>query len=342
AIQRIPSLQKLANAVAEVDVIAGLAHLADERRYVRPELVDEPMLEIVDGRHPVLDQTLVEKFVPNNCHLASTAARAATQVTTQPQNPSPSLVILTGPNMAGKSTYIRQVALLTLLAQTGSFVPASAMRLGPVDRLFARVGASDEISRGQSTFMVEMTEAANILHNASQHSLVIIDELGRGTSTFDGLSLAWAIAEDLVNRIGCRSLFATHYHELTQLEHYLPSVANYNVAVREWQDQIVFLHRIVPGGADKSYGSHVAKLAGVPGLVIERSRALLAELEANFDSDSRAPIRSAGQAKHERQLFLFGDPADDIINELRNMNANNMSLESMLRLINDWQRRLQA
>jgi DNA mismatch repair protein MutS len=374
AIQRIPALQKLANAVAEVDVVAGFAHLADERRYVRPELTDEPVLEIADGRHPVLDQTLAEKFVPNNCHLVARAPRrseapasqkpalkskgnseraSASRISSLSEpgsvNPvsrdadriAPALIILTGPNMAGKSTYIRQVALLALLAQTGSFVPASAMRLGPVDRLFARVGASDEISRGQSTFMVEMTEAANILHNATAHSLVIIDELGRGTSTFDGLSLAWAIAEDLVNRIGCRSLFATHYHELTQLEQYLQGVENCNVAIREWQDQIIFLHRIVPGGADKSYGSHVAKLAGVPDPVIQRSRALLAELEANFDSNARAHVRAAGRDKPERQLFLFGDPADDMVEELRSLNANNMTPDDALGMVTRWQRRLQ-
>jgi DNA mismatch repair protein MutS len=305
---------------------------------VRPELAAEPVLEITDGRHPVLEQSLAEKFVPNNCHVSACTAPGSADPGSN--NSVPALAILTGPNMAGKSTYIRQVALLTLLAQTGSFVPAGAMRFGPMDRLFARVGASDEISRGQSTFMVEMTEAANILHNASRESLVIIDELGRGTSTFDGLSLAWAIAEDLVNRIGCRSLFATHYHELTQLEQYLRGVGNFNVAVREWQDQIVFLHRIVPGGADKSYGSHVAKLAGVPVHVISRSRELLAELESNFDSDGRAPVRAARRNKAERQLYLFGDPADEVIGELRELDGRSTSPGEALRLIQDWRRRL--
>ncbi|HSW44799.1 MAG TPA: DNA mismatch repair protein MutS, partial [Phycisphaerae bacterium] len=253
-IEHIAALQRLAGAVSEIDAVAGLAYLADERRYVRPEIVDEPIIEIRDGRHPVIERTLSEKFVPNDCDLGMVAPDGGGRET---------LVILTGPNMAGKSTYIRQVALLALLAQTGSYVPAGSMRLRPVDRIFARVGASDEISRGQSTFMVEMTEAANILNNASDRSLVIIDELGRGTSTFDGLSLAWAIAEMLVTKIGCLTLFATHYHELTQLEDNLDRAANYNVAVREWEDQIVFLHRIVRGGTDRSYGSHVAKLAGV-------------------------------------------------------------------------------
>lgn len=341
AIQRIAALQKLAAAVSEVDVVAGLAHLADERRYVRPELVDEPVLEIADGRHPVLEQTLAEKFVPNDCHLRAGAdgATASTGETGDGKS-VPTLAILTGPNMAGKSTYIRQVALLTLLAQTGSFVPAASMRLGPVDRLFARVGASDEISRGQSTFMVEMTEAANILHNSTRHSLVIIDELGRGTSTFDGLSLAWAIAEDLVGRLRCRALFATHYHELTQLQQYLAGVGNFNVAVREWQDSIVFLHRIVPGGADKSYGSHVAKLAGVPAHVIQRSRELLAELESNFSADNRAPVRAARRNK-ERQLYLFGDPAEDVIGEVRDLDLSKLAPTDALNLIQQWRKRLE-
>ncbi|HRY68652.1 MAG TPA: DNA mismatch repair protein MutS [Phycisphaerae bacterium] len=332
AIEHIRALQTLATAVAEIDVAAGLAHLADERRYARPELTTEPLLEIRDGRHPVLDQTLAEKFVPNDCELGLTAGEGKDRQT---------LVVLTGPNMAGKSTYIRQVALLTLLAQAGSYVPAGSMRFGPVDRIFARVGASDEISRGQSTFMVEMTEAANILNNATEESLVIIDELGRGTSTFDGLSLAWAIAEQLVTRIHCRTLFATHYHELTQLEDNLVGAVNCNVAVREWEDQIIFLHRIVRGGTDRSYGSHVAKLAGIPPRVIERSRQLLAELESNFSAVRRAPIRTAVRTKpkpKDNQLMLFAvtDPADDVIEEIRKADPNNMTPLDALKLIERW------
>ena len=332
AIEHIRALQTLATAVAEIDVAAGLAHLADERRYVRPELTEEPLLEIRDGRHPVLDQSLAEKFVPNDCELGLTGGEGKDRQT---------LVVLTGPNMAGKSTYIRQVALLTLLAQAGSYVPAGSMRFGPVDRIFARVGASDEISRGQSTFMVEMTEAANILNNATEHSLVIIDELGRGTSTFDGLSLAWAIAEQLVTKIHCRTLFATHYHELTQLEDNLVGAINCNVAVREWEDQIIFLHRIVRGGTDRSYGSHVAKLAGIPPRVIERSRQLLAELESNFSAIRRAPIRTAVRTKpkpKDNQLMLFPvtDPADDVIEELRMADPNNMTPLDALKLIERW------
>jgi DNA mismatch repair protein MutS len=249
-------------------------------------------------------------------------------------------MILTGPNMAGKSTYIRQVALLTVLAQTGSFVPAGSMRLSPVDRVFARVGASDEISRGQSTFMVEMTEAANILNNATAASLVIIDELGRGTSTFDGLSLAWAIAEQLVTKVRCRALFATHYHELTQLAEYLGGVVNCNVAVREWEDQVVFLHRIVAGGTDRSYGVHVARLAGVPPAVIARSQELLAELEADAAVPQRSTKRASRRTKDADQLLLFADPLDEVMEEIRRAEPNAMTPMEALQHIERWKRRL--
>lgn len=336
AIEHIPALQQLAAAVSEIDAVTGLAYLADERRYVRPELVDEPSIEIRDGRHPVIERTLAEKFVPNDCDLGKPSGEGEARET---------LVILTGPNMAGKSTYIRQVALLTLLAQTGSYVPVSSMRFRPVDRIFARVGASDEISRGQSTFMVEMTEAANILNNATESSLVIIDELGRGTSTFDGLSLAWAIAEMLVTKVKCPTLFATHYHELTQLEDNLTGAVNYNVAVREWEDQIVFLHRIVRGGTDRSYGSHVAKLAGIPPRVIDRSREILAELESNFSAVRRAPIRTAVRTKAkvpDNQLTLFPmvDPADEVVEELRKLDPNAITPLDALKQIEKWRERL--
>jgi DNA mismatch repair protein MutS len=255
-------------------------------------------------------------------------------------------MVLTGPNMAGKSTYIRQVALLTLLAQTGSYVPAKRMRLSPVDRLFARIGASDEITRGQSTFMVEMTEAANILNNATPRSLVILDELGRGTSTFDGLSLAWAIAEQLVTAVGCRTLFATHYHELTQLPEYLQSVINCNVAVREWQDEIVFLYRIVEGGADKSYGVHVAKLAGIPPAVIARSRELLAELEANFAAPRLAPRSVPKKSRRDDSRLssglLFADPANAVTQEIRAVDLHAMTPLDAMKKLEEWQRRLRG
>lgn len=373
----IPALQELAAAVAEIDVTAGLACLADERRYVRPEFTKEITLDVEDGRHPVLEQSLGERFVPNDtclglriadCELrngnsvdnalptleASKRKEAYSEsqiASSQSARSSPAaagnsqsamLMVITGPNMAGKSTYIRQTALLVLLAQIGSYVPAKKMRLSATDRLFARIGASDEITRGQSTFMVEMTEAANILNNATAHSLVVLDELGRGTSTFDGLSLAWAIAEQLVNQIKCRALFATHYHELTQLQENLKGAVNFNVAVREWQDEIVFLYRIVPGGTDKSYGVHVAKLAGVPPTVIARSRELLAELEANFTSPRLAPKRSAKRTRRDDQPMLFADPAETVTQELRGLDLNATSPIDALKRIEEWQSRLRG
>jgi len=335
AVEHIQPLQRVALSVAEIDVVAGLSHLADERRYVRPEVVGEGIaLEIKDGRHPVLEQTLAEKFVPNDCRLGLPNDQG------DPSAKSETLIILTGPNMSGKSTYIRQVALLTLLAQTGSYVPAESMRFSPADRIFARVGASDEITRGQSTFMVEMSEAANILNNATDHSIVIIDELGRGTSTFDGLSLAWAITEQLVTGIGCRALFATHYHELTQLADYLAGVANYNVAVREWEDNVIFLHRIIRGGTDRSYGVHVAKLAGVPRDVIARSQELLSELETNMASPGRSPKRASRRNKRDNQLMLFADPADDVIAELRKFDLNNTTPLDALKALERWRKQL--
>jgi len=260
-------LQATAEVTATLDVLAAFADLAGAREYVRPEFTDDATLQVVAGRHPVLDRTLPPgTFVPNDIDLGVDEGI---------------FWLITGPNMAGKSTYIRQVALICLLAHVGSFVPAKSAKIGVTDRIFTRVGASDELSRGQSTFMVEMTEAANILNNATPRSLVILDEIGRGTSTYDGVSLAWSITEHLHDSIGCRALFATHYHELAQLADTLPGLRNYNVVVREQVDGIVFLHRIAPGSADKSYGIHVARLAGVPGEVLERASAVLAELEAH-------------------------------------------------------------
>ena len=255
---RVAEIQQTAAALGELDVLAGLAETARLHNYCCPEVGDAGRLVIRDGRHPVLDQGLVdERFVPNDTELDGEAQQIG---------------LITGPNMAGKSTYIRQVALLTLLAHAGSFVPAASARIDLVDRIFTRIGASDDLARGQSTFMVEMSETANILNNATARSLVILDEIGRGTSTFDGLSLAWSIVEHLHNRVGAKTLFATHYHELTELAGRLKRLRNYNVAVREWNDQVVFLRKIVAGGTDKSYGIQVARLAGVPKEVLERAR----------------------------------------------------------------------
>jgi len=258
-------IQQTANAIAVLDVICSLAETARLFNYCRPKLDSSLRLTLRDARHPVLDQNLAEeKFVPNDTELDGEQLR---------------LAIITGPNMAGKSTYIRQVALIVLMAQMGSFVPAASAHIGLVDRIFTRVGANDDLSRGQSTFMVEMNETANIVNNATERSLVILDEIGRGTSTFDGLSIAWSVAEFLHDKIKARTLFATHYHELTKLAEQRSGVCNFNVAVREWNEQIIFLRKIIPGGADKSYGIQVARLAGLPKEILDRAKDVLAHLE---------------------------------------------------------------
>ncbi len=323
-------LLRAAEAIGELDVLAGFAELAVQRRYVRPTIVDEPKLDIRDGRHPVLDQTLGDRFVPNDTLMAEAAAR---------------LFVITGPNMAGKSTYIRQVALLTLMAQIGCFVPARSMTLGLADRLFARVGSADEIMRNQSTFMVEMTEAANILHNATQRSVVVLDELGRGTSTLDGLSLAWAITEHLAKVTRCRTLVATHYHELTELAELFAGVKNYHVAVRELrsaaQDEgLVFLHRIVEGGTSKSYGIHVARLAGIPKSVVARAREVLDELQRNFARESHTPQLAGGKNKPAaNQLALFRDPGAEMLEELRAINPDALTPIEALQRLQQWKER---
>ncbi len=266
-LQDLAAIQAIATAVATLDAICGLAETARLFHYTRPLLEETLRLEICDGRHPVLDQNLAEeKFVPNDTSLDGAGIR---------------LALITGPNMAGKSTYIRQVALIVLMAQIGSFVPATSARIGLVDRIFTRVGANDDLSRGQSTFMVEMNETANIVNNASAQSLVILDEIGRGTSTFDGLSIAWSVAEYLHDTIQARTLFATHYHELTKLADERKGVGNFNVAVREWNEQIIFLRKIVPGGADRSYGIQVARLAGLPKAILDRAKDILSQLETS-------------------------------------------------------------
>jgi DNA mismatch repair protein MutS len=273
-------IQRTAEAIAVLDVICALTETARLFRYCRPALDETLRLTIKDGRHPVLDQTLVEeKFVPNDASLDGENLR---------------LAIITGPNMAGKSTYIRQVALIVLMAQIGSFVPAESAEIGLVDRIFTRVGANDDLARGQSTFMVEMNETSNIVNNATERSLVILDEIGRGTSTFDGLSIAWSVAEFLHDKIKARTLFATHYHELTKLVENRHGVCNFNVAVREWNEQIIFLRKIVPGGADKSYGIQVARLAGLPKEILDRAKEILAHLE-NPDG-----VTAAEKPKHKR------------------------------------------
>lgn len=266
-VEHLAELKETAAAIAEIDTLCALAETAQLHRHCRPILTQGTELIIENGRHPVLEQTLTDtKFVPNDTQLLPDSSR---------------LQILTGPNMAGKSTYIRQLALITLMAQIGAYVPADSATIGLADRIFCRVGASDDLSRGQSTFMVEMSETALILNHATEKSLVILDEIGRGTATFDGLSIAWAVAEHLHDETKCRTLFATHYHELTDLANTRDAVVNCNVAVREWNEEIIFLHKILPGSADKSYGIQVARLAGLPKPVLERAKAILSHLEMN-------------------------------------------------------------
>ena len=297
------ALARTAEALAELDVLTGWALLAREWGYCRPTLDDGETLEIVEGRHPVVEQMLRSPdataprgssaaFVPNDTLLVCDDAQIG---------------LITGPNMAGKSTYIRQVALITLLAQVGSWVPAKTCRVGLVDRIFSRVGASDDLARGNSTFMVEMNETANILNNATDRSLIILDEIGRGTSTYDGLSIAWAVVEHLHRgpERGPRTLFATHYQELTQLEKHLPRMRNFSVAVKEWNDEIVFVRRVIPGAADRSYGIQVARLAGLPLSVIDRAKTILEKLE----SDDTSISLPAPQAKPKRKITVA--PADD-------------------------------
>jgi DNA mismatch repair protein MutS len=317
-------LMQTAEVLATLDVLASLAELAAERNYCRPTLADEPLLVIEEGRHPVLEQTLPPgTFVPNS-------------VTMGPDDGF--FLLVTGPNMGGKSVYLRQAALLTLMAQMGSFVPARAARIGLADRIFTRVGASDELSRAQSTFMVEMTEAANILNNATPRSLIILDEIGRGTSTYDGVSLAWGITEYLHDRVGCRTLFATHYHELAQLAESLPSLRNCNALVHEGPEGIVFLHKIAAGSADKSYGIHVAQRAGVPEEVLVRAREVLAELERHHLETPERP----GRIRRPRtvQRSLFANMQDPVLQELRELDVNRMTAEDVMAAVRRWKRDL--
>jgi DNA mismatch repair protein MutS len=316
-----PRLVQAGAVLAQVDVLGALAELAAKQGYCRPEMLAEPVLEIEAGRHPVLDALMPQgAFVPNDATLGGPD--------------SSTILVITGPNMAGKSTYIRQVALCVILAQMGSFVPAKRARIGAADRLFARVGATDELGRGQSTFMVEMTETANILNNATPRSLVILDEIGRGTSTFDGVSLAWAITEHLHDVTRCRTLFATHYHELVELEKTKPRLRNANVAVHEQEGAIVFLHRIVPGGCDQSYGIHVARLAGVPPQVLERAREILAFLERQHGPDP-GPPRPGPKVKSARALqnSLFAALPEPLLVELRQLDLTGLTPEQAIEVV---------
>jgi len=314
-------LQQVADAVAKIDILTGLAHLARHNNYCRPQMHLDKDMKIIEGRHPVLDISLGSQFVPNDITFDNKGRTT----------------IITGPNMSGKSTYIRQAALLTIMAQMGSFIPAQSADIGLVDRIFTRIGVSDELTRGQSTFMVEMLETANILNNATDRSLVILDEIGRGTSTYDGLALAWAITEHIATNIKCRTLFATHYHEITELGDLLENVNNRNVAVREWKDDVVFLHKIVDGRTDKSYGIHVARLAGVPKNVLSRSQEILEELQNNFSREAHVPeLGGRLEGASDNQLPLFNNlPADPILDKLRDIDINNLTPIQAINLIEE-------
>ncbi|MFA5555067.1 MAG: DNA mismatch repair protein MutS [Phycisphaerae bacterium] len=321
----ISRMQKLAKVISQVDCLTSLAYIAKRRNYIRPQLADSRELLITDGKHPVLAESLGGEFVPNDIELG---------------NGKGDVVIITGPNMSGKSTYIRQTALLVIMAQTGSFIPAKQASIGLVDRIFTRVGASDELSRGQSTFMVEMTETANILNNATEKSLVVLDEVGRGTSTYDRLSLAWAITEHIATKINCRTLFATHYHELTELAELFTNIKNCNVAVREWMDEVVFLHKILPGGTDKSYGIHVAKLAGIPKPILERSKEILAELESTFQKEAGGKHLAKHKTKEQEKDLLFVEKHKSVLDKLASTDVNNLTPIEAINLLNDIKREI--
>ena len=329
-------IQRTAKAVAALDVFASLALVAQRNNFVRPKINETGLIDIRNGRHPVVEQMIEnDMFIPNDTYLDNHKKRIS---------------IITGPNMAGKSTYMRQTALIVLMAQIGSFVPADSANIGVVDRIFTRVGASDDLASGQSTFMVEMTEVANILRNATSKSLLILDEIGRGTSTFDGLAIAWAVIEHIRNTklCGAKTLFATHYHELTELEGKLSGVNNYCIAVKEKGDDIVFLRKIVKGGADKSYGIQVAKLAGVPDSVIQRAKELVEELS---DADITAAVKDLTAPKKKQkitydqvdmaQMSLFDTVQDnDIIEEIKNLEIGNLTPMEALNILYNLQNKI--
>jgi DNA mismatch repair protein MutS len=323
-----PRVLESARVLATLDVLASLAHVASTNDYTKPHLHDGDELTVVDGRHPVVERLTRDPFVPNDVSLDAHARQ---------------LVILTGPNMGGKSTYLRQVALTVVMAQAGSFVPARQAKLPVVDRVFARVGASDNIARGQSTFMAEMQETARILHHASSRSLVVLDEIGRGTATFDGLSIAWAVAEHLATsgRARPKTLFATHYHELTDLADGVPGVANAHVAVREWHDDIVFLRKVLPGRSDRSYGIQVARLAGLPPSVVGRAREILDALERDELSRGARPSLHATASEPVQQLALFQaatPPHEHLVRRLRETDINQLTPLAALQLLADLKR----
>jgi DNA mismatch repair protein MutS len=320
---QVPRIQATAERVAELDVHASFAESAERDAFVRPELADDTGLEIVAGRHPVVERRIArEEFIPNDIRLDRDGY----------------VMILTGPNMAGKSTFLRQVGLIALMAQVGSFVPADRAKIGLCDRVFTRVGASDSLARGQSTFMVEMTETATILNGATDRSLILLDEIGRGTSTYDGVAIAWAVTEHIHEELGARTVFATHYHELVELADSLNGVEAWNVAVRETGDEIVFLRRLEPGGCDRSYGVHVARLAGVPRPVIDRAFEVLHELEEGPDGGTRlAHLVDRGR----NQLSLFGATDPVLAEKIAAVDVDRLTPLAALLLVSEWKQLLE-
>ncbi|MFZ5562410.1 MAG: MutS-related protein, partial [Thermodesulfobacteriota bacterium] len=326
-----PVLFAVGTVAARIDVACALAQAADDHDYVKPEILDNGDIIIEDGRHPVVERMLSgERYVPNSVTLNDTDRQ---------------LLIITGPNMAGKSTVLRQVALFAVMAQMGSFVPARRASLGVVDRLFTRVGALDNLASGQSTFMVEMEETANIINNATPRSLVVIDEIGRGTSTYDGLSIAWAVAEalhDLRGR-GVKTLFATHYHELTELENTRPRVKNFHIAVKEWNDTIIFLRKLTEGSTNRSYGIQVARLAGIPETVIARAKKILLDIEqGTYSFEAKADTRPGAGQKGPVQLSLFTPPEQLLADSLRKMDIATMTPLEALNALNELQQKAKA
>jgi len=329
-IPHIPAIQETSLALAQLDCLISLAEVAARQNYTRPHIDLSLILEITQGRHPVLESREHESpFVPNDTLMDCDLRQ---------------LIILTGPNMAGKSTYMRQVALIVLMAQIGSFVPAQSAHIGLVDRIFTRVGASDRLYRGQSTFMVEMIETACILHQATRRSLIIMDEIGRGTSTYDGISIAWAVAEYIHNHkdLGSRTLFATHYHELTELPNYLARARNYTISVHEERGEVVFLYHVIEGCSDRSYGVHVAKLASLPKEVIERAWQIMEGMEdtKGVDFSRTSPVVRERVRCRPVQLALFSDPAAHILQELRNLDQTRLSPLKALKKLNEWKQNL--
>jgi DNA mismatch repair protein MutS len=330
-------MQSKAIALGELDVLCALSSVASENSLVKPEFNSEGKISLRGSRHPVLDKVMRGGFVPNDIYLDINSSR---------------LIILTGPNMAGKSTFMRQVALAVIMAQMGSFVPASFASLAVVDRIFTRVGAYDDLSAGQSTFMVEMTELANILNSATADSLVLLDEVGRGTSTFDGLAIAWAISEYLHNVVKAKAIFATHYHQLTQLEGVLPGVKNYNMAVKEEGSSITFLRTVVPGATDKSYGVHVARLAGLPDAVIKRADQVLKEIEKDAVIEPLARSKKGMRPSKYTQLIFFDRPgevpelldkqiqSDPLLEEILGLDLDSMTPRAALNRLAEYQKAL--